>query len=338
MLFGTHVTGLTPFEGFRTNTGKGRGFGLAACASLGIVVTSDEKDTLVVWDWGKTKGGLRQRCAIGGAGSVAPMVFRFRNGDDSGSGYLAFTSDVHPLLLVTDAGHSAVHIVDVVNRTHEGYVAAPGSIKHPRGVAASSTSPLVAVSAGRFSGSGNGMVALYRCTGGRWDQVWVTLDRRLTCPRGLRFSMDGSTLCVADCSTYRVWMIRVDDGRLVKMCASGMWAPYDVEEVQGGWLVACCSSRTVEFISDQGGRGQRPLVVLGSRLATTPHVFHYPSALAVVPGLGVLVRDFHHTMDGHVHVFATPDMVTMWSRMSDMRVAWMVAVVRGFRRCTSSLP
>lgn len=82
--------------------------------------------------------------------------------------------------------------------------------------------------------------------------MWVTLDRRLTCPRGLRFSMDGSTLCVADCSTYRVWMIRVDDGRLVKMCASGMWAPYDVEEVQGGWLVACCSSRTVEFISDQG--------------------------------------------------------------------------------------
>ena len=54
--------------------------------------------------------------------------------------------------------------------------------------------------------------------------------------------------------------------------------------------------------------------------------FQYPSALALVPGLGLVVRDIAD--GGRVQVFATPDAIAMAS-MSALRVAWMVAVARG---------
>ena len=172
MLCGREVNLLQPFCRLRTHTGDG--YGVAACPSLGLLVTSN-KNTLSVWGvpdgasasggggasgWagasagaGARGGGLRLVCTLGGAGSAAPMQFKFADGYYSG--YLAFTttttsgssSSARPLLLVTDAGHLAVHLVDVVGGTHAGYVAAPGSIAGPRGVAASGVSPLAAVSA-----------------------------------------------------------------------------------------------------------------------------------------------------------------------------------------------
>jgi hypothetical protein len=57
--------------------------------------------------------------------------------------------------------------------------------------------------------------------------------------------------------------------------------------------------------------------------------FDFPVALAVVPGLGLVVRE----LDGcRLQVFATPDTIAM-AAMSHVRVAWMVVVARGvFRR------
>jgi hypothetical protein len=61
------------------------------------------------------------------------------------SGRMTFTGPATSrLLLLTDAGHDAVHVIDVVSRVHAGYVAAPGTIAGPRGVAAKGS--LVAVS------------------------------------------------------------------------------------------------------------------------------------------------------------------------------------------------
>ncbi len=54
--------------------------------------------------------------------------------------------------------------------------------------------------------------------------------------------------------------------------------------------------------------------------------FDCPTALALVPGLGLVVRDI--ASGGLVQVFATPDAIAMAS-MSVPRVAWMVAVTRG---------
>ena len=94
-----------------------------------------------------------------------------------------------------------------------------------------------------------------------------------------------------------------------------------MEEVEGGWLVACYLSHTVEFVGDGvgGGDGGRPSL---DGWGSGDGEFLHPSALAVVPGLGLVVRDMHG-----LHVFATPDAIAM-AAMSPTRVTWMAAVAR----------
>jgi hypothetical protein len=286
------------------------------------------------------------------------MQFMFL-GDNvaSGSGSLAFTPPTttttsgrssggdRPLLLVTDAGHAAVHVVDVVGRTHAGYLAAPGSIAGPRGVAASGASPLAAVSAWKRYGSGDHVVVVYRGNGAVWEAVRVigggfggpgSHDGQLKGPYGLRFTRDGSGICVADCFNRRASVFRVGDGGFVRRIATGLSYPRDVEEVEGGWLVACEGSDTVEFVCDGvgGDGGGRPsLGKAGGGLGSGDGEFDSPSSLVIVPGLGLVVRE-----DGNerLQVFATPDAIAM-AAMPPARVAWMAAVARGvFRRLNSS--
>jgi hypothetical protein len=149
--------------------------GLTACPSLGLLATSDRgKNTLSLWQVPSMPSalaghGLVPMCTLGGAGSPPPMQFSFPEG--SGNLRLAFTAPVlgstsRPLLLATDAGADAVHIVDVVGRSHVGYVAPPGSIAGPRGVAASGASPqLVAVSAWKTWKAGTAETTWWWCTG-----------------------------------------------------------------------------------------------------------------------------------------------------------------------------
>jgi hypothetical protein len=236
------------------------------------------------------------------------MQFKFSGG---GGGRLAFTSPSshgmsHPLLLVTDGGADAVHLVDVVGRTHAGYLASPGSIVGPRGVAASGASPLVAVSVWAKSDSGDHVVVVYRSShgGAVWEAVRVigggfggpgSGDRQLNVPYGLRFSGDGSTVCVADCCNNRASVFRVGDGGFVRHIATGLDGPYDVEEVEGGWLVACWDSHSVEFVGDGGGGGggRRPsLGKAGGGKGSGDGELAYPTALVVVPGLGLVVLDW----------------------------------------------
>ena len=54
-----------------------------------------------------------------------------------------------------------------------------------------------------------------------------------------------------------------------------------------------------------------------------------PSALALVPSLGLVVRELGG--GGRVHFFGTPDAIAMAS-MSCCRVGWFVAVARGTLR------
>ncbi len=327
------MTDLKPLPALKTQCGPG--FGLAACPALGLLVTSDcSLNTLSVWgppggasggggassgagatagagvggaSAGGGGGGLGLVCTLGGAGSAAPMQFKFQHRDGY-SGYLAFTppttptsggssSSARPLLLVTDVGHDAVHLVDVVGRSHAGYLASPGSIAGPRGVAASGASPLVAVSAWKKEDSGEHVVVVYRGTGAVWEAVRViggglgrpgSRDGQLKGPCGLRLSGDGSGICVADFGNNRVSMFRVGDGGFVRHVATGLSWPFDVEEVEGGWLVACGGSHTVEFLGD-GDRSS--LGKAGGGAGSGNGEFCDPTALAVVPGLGLVVRE-----------------------------------------------
>jgi hypothetical protein len=97
-----------------------------------------------------------------------------------------------------------------------------------------------------------------------------------------------------------------------------------VEECEGGWLVVCYSSHTVRFV-DGGGVGRARLGKKGSGDGE----FYCPSALALVPGLGLVVREVG--FGGRLQVFATPDAVAMAS-MSATRVAWLSCVARAVIR------
>jgi hypothetical protein len=99
--------------------------------------------------------------------------------------------------------------------------------------------------------------------------------------------------------------------------------PFDVEECEGGWLVACWASGAIEFVSGgvSSARLGRPSL---SRHSGGDGEFSGPSALALVPALDLLVvRD-----RTRLQFFATPDVIAQAS-MSAARVGWMVGVARG---------
>lgn len=347
---------------------------MAACPPLGLIVTSnDVKNTLSVWELpasgrvstrasggggggGRRRGGLPLLHTLGGDGWAAPMQFRFVDGMCS-SGHLAFTSSssttyCRPMLVVTDAGHGAVHVVDVVNKTHVGYVAPPGSIVGPRSVAASrcdsDTPPLVAVTVWHALNGGDHVVFLHQHNGGggggaAWDRVRVIgggfggpghLDGQLRMPCGLQFSRDGSVVCVADTDNRRASVFRIHDGGFVKHMDT-MNNPLNVEEVEDGWLVARFPSHTVDFFSDGDGENVdddvgRPYVgKAGGGRGNRDGEFEYPEGLAVVPDLGLVVRD--KGKGGRLQVFAHPDTIAMWTNLSAIRLAWITAVMRGVR-------
>jgi hypothetical protein len=76
--------------------------------------------------------------------------------------------------------------------------------------------------------------------------------------------------------------------------------PMDVEEVEGGWLVACYWSHCVQFVGDGVGGGRPSLGNAGSRRGSGDGEFNGPAALALVPGLGLVVRE---NLSGRLQVF-----------------------------------
>jgi hypothetical protein len=236
------------------------------------------------------------------------------------------------LLLLTDTGLDAVHVIDVVGRVHVGYVAAPGTIAGPRGVAARGS--LVAVSAWKEWYHGDHVVRVFEGSGATWTAVRVVAGGfgvpgraygQLHRPHGLRFTGDGSGLVVVESCNDRVCTFRVEDGSFMRRVGTGLGGPYDVEECEGGWLVACGNWHTVRFVScgvRGGGVGPASL----GKYGWGDGEFSGPSALALVPGLGFVVRQVGN--GGRLQFFATPDAIAMAS-MSAARVGWMVAVARG---------
>jgi hypothetical protein len=259
-------------------------------------------------------------------GDVAPMDFEFSNA----SGYMAFTDgcgEAMPshLLLVTDGGkgegRQAVHVVDVVHGTHVGYVAAPGTITHPRGVATRKS-----LAAGSCCGE-RGHNDVVRVFDGR-DATWTPVRTIAALANGLRFTADGLGLVVAEIYNrcLRIFRVEAED------CSAdgGTFTfgyPLDVEECdirddddgdRAGWVV-CDHEGLVAVAGDTTGVG----AVVRRRKFDLEWCC---SALALVPGLGLVVR--HRT---GVQFLATPDAVAM-AAMSFCKVAWMGAVCRAIFR------
>jgi len=156
-------------------------------------------------------------------------------------------------------------------------------------------------------------------------------DGQLNWPLGLRFTLDGSGVVVADSRNDRVSLFSVADGCFAKQLATGVGGPYDVERCGSGWLVACQLLHAVKFVHDDAGT---PIVALG-RYGTKDREFCYPSALTLVPDWGLVVRE--RGASGRVQVFATRDMIAM-DTMSRARLAWIGVVARvlsqvKYRKC-----
>ncbi len=48
-------------------------------------------------------------------------------------------------------------------------------------------------------------------------------------------------------------LFAIADSRFIRHLAEGLQVPRDVEEVEGGWLVACEESHSVGFLPSRGG-------------------------------------------------------------------------------------
>lgn len=235
------------------------------------------------------------------------MHFKLYNGDYSGG--LAFTGRASArLLLVADTGQGAVHVIDVLHKVHVGYVGGLGSIVGPKGVAA--TCDMAAVTSWEWYNRGDHVVRLFTGEGAAWTPVRVLGGGfgypgpghgQMNCPEGLRFTRDGTAVVVADMGNMRVSKFRVRDGSLDKHVATGLLEPHDVEECQGGWIVACRGSNTLEFVGDADSAHTGPALPRASlgRWPSSPIQFSRPSSLALVPGLGLVVREL-----GSVKVFS----------------------------------
>lgn len=145
-------------------------------------------------------------------------------------------------LIVTDAGNHAVHVVDVVHGEHVGYVAAPGMLSKPRGVAARGSK--VAVS--KYA-----ELRLYEGAGATWTLTHAV--RHAGSPFGLRFTADGTGLAVTDFCYGRVSVFCVEDLSFVRHLATGLSNPVDVEECEGGgWTVALFDSTALANLPGLG--------------------------------------------------------------------------------------
>ena len=301
--------------------------GLAVSDALGLVVVSQSRrNTLVVF----AIDGLVCKSTLGGAGSPAPMRFRFGEGHLF-SGGLAFAG-TGCCLLVSDYGNDAVHMIDVVHGKHVGYVAAPGTIAGPRGVAARKS--LVAVSAWQELRRGDHIVQIYEGSGATWTPVRVLgggfgfpgrANGQLDMPGGLRFSggVGGveddhdMTVVVAERWNDRLSMFRACDGAFVRHVVTDVLLPMDVQEFENGWLVA--GHEALQFVRE----GDNTKVKMD-------FAFEILLNLALIRGVGLVASDsaVMHLNDDRLLVFATYD------GMSASRVGWMVAVAKGI--CASA--
>ena len=124
-------------------------------------------------------------------------------------------------------------------------------------------------------------------------------------------------MAVVDRGNKRVTLLRVEDGAFVRHVATDLTRSFDVEECRGGWLVACDGARTVDMVGEGGDGCDASMAQIQCR-----QFFGHPSALAQLPGLGLVVR-----MYDQVQLLVTPDATAM-DAMSHDRAAWMVAVHR----------
>ena len=141
-----------------------------------------------------------------------------------------------------------------------GFVA--GELKGPRGIAANAAH--IAVTAWckgpRYGTATDHVLVLFDTTTRTplWtlSLAWTWEGRRvedyavtMRGPYGLRLSRDGNHVVVADSTVGDVGVFSTKDAEQTGVLAAGLDCPTDVEEVEGGWLIACGTPVSIMFVS-----------------------------------------------------------------------------------------
>ena len=117
----------------------------------------------------------------------------------------------------------------------------------PQGVAASNK--YVAVSSNRYIHGTPSSPCVFLCaaSGGDWTIVRHITGGSLRRPRSLRFSKDGSVLCVADYALAALFRAHSGDfvGHVANCFFCGSEGIADVEEIEGGWVLLYSWSRSL---------------------------------------------------------------------------------------------
>ena len=153
----------------------------------------------------------------------------------------------------------------------------------------------------------------------------IKMYSHLSIAEGLRFTGDGACLAFPyrgiDRKKGFVGVFRVEDGSLAYAIPSdAAGSAFDVEDCgEHGWAAADWCSHSIEFIGGANSSSR-----LGKRGCGDGEFMH-PAALALVPGLGLVVREYSN--GGRLQLFATVDAVAM-AAMSISKTTWMTAVAR----------
>ena len=288
--------------------------GVAVCTRLQLIVTAKGDTVLEIrrvcgeFDDGLEEAPRRMELV----GKISCLSFFIPPG---GGGLDADT----PLLLVSNLGKNAVHVVDVASTTHKMDLAPPGKLYFPRGVAGNmgsrGPSSLIAVSQSDPFFHGVSLFA-WSSSSRAWGVVRLIVFRgTLFHPGGLRFTGDGTTLCVADAYCNCLRLFDSGSGEYVVSLPTSK-SPKDAEEVEDGWMVLCrrSSKAVLEFVKSDGS--------VRRALSEFEVWSEGKVSLARIPGVGIAVN----CRDG-VTVYASASVAAML-RMAPIRVAWMVAVAR----------
>jgi hypothetical protein len=298
-------------------------FGMAACASLGVLALSDEPNRTVGVFVLCDEGVLRRQRVLGGG--PPPFEFGVDAEVDMNCFHLAFTvpttSDAQALLLVSDPGQATVHIVDVVANRHLGYLGVHGALDDAGGVACAR---------GRAAVACGKQLHMFKGDGTTWSPLWTREHEASDWRTLVRFSHDGTEALVFSSQEQLPAVVAYDVGtgallsRTVPTAYLLHSRGFDVCDC-GGWLFLTAGDDRVLYVAEPKG----PTPVKVELLRSSSKL----GALAMVPGAGVVARPRGTVFNRgqimeKVLIRETPTMRAQ-AAMSDLRVAWIVAVARG---------
>ena len=289
---------------------------VAGSPELNLVVTSHRDDGLSVWQGpDSVDDGFVLVRKIGFRHPLQPPV-DVCFGSTSG-GHMVFVPHAPSRVFLTDR-YDAVHVVDVVDGTHAGYLARPGSLSRPRHIAACALTCVVAVTSYCPL---NGLVDIHLFSKGSCD--WGPLRIiRARCPVAMAFSADGSSLVVGVADGQLV-PYSVCDGREQAAITTAIDSCNGFKYVDGHWVFLNCwpsfHSDTIQYVDDCG---------VGRNFLESDDLFFRKAiigdSVAWVPGIGIVVVHSAWNPGSKMQVYSLA--------MSVPRLTWMTAVARGVFR------